>query len=188
MDFSMKMHGFTLPETLIVLIIAALIFSFAVPWSRDLLKSLEAQRVTTELYSLVLKARSEAALQRTAINLCGSSDARSCDGKWDVGIIMFRDNNHNNLIDSAEDLISYAPLNITPSRISWRGFGGSQVTFEQTGASYASNGTFTYCREEKDPRYSRQIILNRGGRARTSRDDDKDGKHEGSNGLPIVCP
>ena len=56
------------------------------------------------------------------------------------------------------------------------------------GITSASNGTFTYCELDKNPLYSRQVIVSRGGHARLSQDKNGDGFHDNSQGNTIVCP
>lgn len=101
--------------------------------------------------------------------------------------VVFEDANRNGIIDNNDQIIRYTPLN-TKTTLQWKGFGGQRLVFESTGLTSASNGTFTYCEFNKDPLYSRQVIVSRGGRARLSPDKNNDGIYEDINGNIITCP
>ena len=180
-------RGFSLIETLVVVAILVIILLFAHNNMSHWRKIQNANRVVSEIIHLVHFSRNYALNQRKAVTLCGSSDAKKCDHYWAIGMLLFADANKNSVIDGSESIIKVIPLNIN-NTLHWNGFGGKRIIFESTGITYASNGSFTYCEADKNPLYSRQVIISRGGRARLSQDKNKDGIHEDTKGNTINCP
>jgi type IV fimbrial biogenesis protein FimT len=184
----MKSHGWTVLELSLVIVISTCLIVYAVPAFRNLMKSLEAARITAELLQLCNESRSQALGSHRTITLCGSSDARHCDHQWAHGVLRFVDIDRNGSRDDQEDILGYASLDIAPSKLAWRGFQGKVLTYESFGTSYAGNGTFTYCTEGMEQKFRRQVVVSRSGRARKSQDYNGDGIHETASGGQITCP
>lgn len=180
-------RGYTLIETLTIISIFCIILLFVNSNLSTWRKSQNANRVTTELIDLVHFSRTYAISGQRPLTLCGSSNGTICDSLWAMGALLFEDGNRNGIIDNADHVIKYLPFKLNTNLI-WKGFSGQRMVFESTGITFASNGTFTYCEFDKDPLYSRQVIVSRGGRARPSQDKNNDGFHEDSNGNIITCP
>lgn len=180
-------RGYTLIETLVVMTILSIIILFAHNNITAWLKSQSAFRITRELIHLVHYSRAYAIHNRRALTLCGSSDGHTCNNMWAIGALLFEDGNRNGIIDNSDNIIKNIPLNFKGHLI-WKGFSGQRMIFENIGITSASNGSFTYCEQDKDPLYSRQVIVSRGGRARLSPDKNGDGFHEDVNGNIIKCP
>ena len=181
-------QGMTVMELMGVVAICALLLVIVAPYLRHLYYSVEARRITGEIYALCQHARADAAVSRTPRIICGSADSRRCDGQWSRGVLAFADLNHNNLPDPAEVDRRYLPLELRASSLSWRGFSGDLLRVEAFGIPFASNGTFTYCPGNRDDHLNRQVIVSRGGRVRLSQDNNGDGYHESTSGGPIQCP
>ncbi|MBK6757086.1 MAG: GspH/FimT family pseudopilin [Moraxellaceae bacterium] len=181
-------RGYTLIETLTVITILCIILLFAQSNMSAWRKTQQAELTYKELKHIVLNARSRAINSRRSLTLCGSSDSKICDNNWTIGVLLFEDGNRNAIIDEADYIISYKPLALKNATLKWQGFSGSKIIFERMGITSASNGTFTYCELDKNPLYSRQVIVSRGGRARLSQDKNGDGFHDNSQGNTIVCP
>ncbi len=181
-------HGFTLIELLSVTVILAILASIATPYCYTLHKRLEARIVTATLQELIHASRNYALNSHKALTICGSSDRVNCNGNWTVGALLMEDANRNGLLDGSDQILKFEGFDLSQAKLTWRGFSGNRVIIESFGTTLASNGSFTYCRLDADPLYRRQVIVNRAGRARPSRDANGDGIHENSQGSPIVCP
>lgn len=180
-------RGFSLLELLTAMTVFGIILAFTSINMHHWLKRYQAYLTSTELHLLVLHARTYAVTHHRPLTLCGSSNGKLCDKKWDKGALLFEDANRNGMIDNIDIVIQYKEFNLKNAKLSWQGFGGSRLVFESMGITYASNGTFTYCEQDNNPLYSRQVIVNRGGRPRKSIDKNGDGLHEDSTGQPIQC-
>lgn len=181
-------RGFTLTEVLVTAVISAVTISVAIPSYSALIKTLEARNVAYSLQELVHFGRNYALRSHSALTICGSTDTFHCDGNWSRGALVMEDGNRNGVMDGNDRILQFVTFNLKQATLTWNGFSGSRVVIESFGTTFASNGTFTYCRQDSDPLYRRQVVINRGGRARLSRDINGDGIHENSQGVPIVCP
>lgn len=181
-------HGFTLIECLTTIAVLAVICSIAVSSYSALLKTIEARNTIFTLQQLIHASRNDALNSHKALTICGSSDSLHCDGHWTVGVLIIEDANRNGIAEGNDRILRFIGFHLTQATLTWRGFGGNRITVESFGTAFASNGTFTYCRNDTDPLYRRQVIISRGGRARLSRDTNGDGIHENSQGNPISCP
>ena len=185
----MKDQGMTLFEMLVVIILTGVLLAFAVPRFKDMFARMQAWRVTSEIAQMANQARLAAVERGYPVGLCGSADAERCDGRWVDGLLLFVDSNRNRDKDIGEEILHFSPLNASPAVLAWQGFGGNDaVLVEAMGTPYAGNGSFTYCSADAEPAYRRQVIINRGGRVRLSRDDNGDGVHESTSGGVINCP
>lgn len=182
------LRGFTLIELLVSVTIACILILFAHHNFSHWRKNQQAYRTSLELQHMVHFARAYAISNRRPLTFCGSLDKQSCANDWSDGALLFEDANRNGLVDNADRVIKYVPLSLKNAQLTWKGFTNQRLIFESMGITSASNGTFTYCELDKDPRYSRQAIVSRGGRARLSKDKNGDGFHEDSNGNLINCP
>jgi len=154
----------------------------------DLFKRYQAYTLSNELYLLIAHARSYALTNHRSLTLCGSSNGEFCNNDWTSGALLFEDPDRDGVLDNYDAVIQFHQFNLKKANLTWKGFNDSKIIFESMGITYASNGTFTYCQLDKNPQYSRQVIINRGARARKSFDANGDGIHENSSGQPINCP
>lgn len=180
-------RGYTLIELLSVILITAILASLAVPLFNTLQKRIEALIVITRLENLINNSRNNALIHHRSLTICGSHGIM-CDNNWSKGILLLQDSNRNGIVDGTDQILNYVPLNIKRGTLTWRGFGGSRIVIESLGTTFSSNGSFTYCSLDNDPLYTRQVVINRGGRVRTSRDTNHDGIHEDGSGHNLICP
>ncbi len=180
--------GFTLIEQLTIVILVVIISQIAMTQYDLFLKKIEAITVNAEIKNLMVSGRNLALQSHCALTICGSSTGSSCDNNWNSGALLVQDHNRNGLIDGSDRILQFLPLNIRSADLTWHGFSGNRITIEAFGTTYASNGTFNYCSKDHNPQLHRQIVINRGGRVRSSIDTNHDGIHEDSQGIPIVCP
>lgn len=86
-----KRHsGFTLLELMVTLAIAAIIVSFGVPGFKSFIQNSRATTHTNDLVTALNLARSEATRRGTAVTVCSSTDAASCNGSgdWSTGWVV----------------------------------------------------------------------------------------------------
>lgn len=179
--------GFTLTELLTVLMITSILIATGAPALSASLDKARANDVTQNALHAIQHARTLAIHHQSGIiTLCGSADGRACSNDWSQGWILFADGNNNHRRDTDEQL--YQQDDHSPEgQLRWRGSAGRPY-LRFTALGYAMEfGSLTYCTPNRDPHYARQITINRPGRARLSRDRDRDGIHEDSYDKPLNC-
>lgn len=181
-------RGFTLVESLIVIALLSILAVMASGMMRALSLRMEARSVMTHLSRSIAEARHTAIARQIPVGLCGSRNTLNCDSMWQDGVLMFADPANLGEPETTNNILSFNRITTQGARVTWRGFGNGQgLRFDAFGRASASNGSFTYCPASKDASYARQIVINRGGRARFSRDRNNDGVHEDSSGNPLKC-
>jgi type IV fimbrial biogenesis protein FimT len=161
LERTLRAHGHTLPELLVMFGIVAIIAGAAAPaFSNLLLDSRMNAAVTTAMHAVNL-ARQFSATRGEAIQLCGSENERGCSGRvdWSTGLL---------LADSGENLRRSLPLaagNGSPQIRSNRAI----VNFEGD-SGFASPATLTVC-DRRGSRAARAVIISRSGRPRISARD-----------------
>lgn len=182
-----NMKGFSLTELLVTTLILSILALWAANLSSQLQKTIELYTTLNRVKQLIDVNKHRALNKHQALTICGSR-GESCDQNWSVGILLFQDNNRNGVIEQNDAVIEYVPLHLKTANLSWRGFNTTRLVIEPLGITFASNGSFNYCPKDNDRSYIRQIVINRGGRVRFSRDSNADGIHENGNGEPLTCP
>jgi type IV fimbrial biogenesis protein FimT len=171
----MKQTGVTLLELILVLAIAAILLTFAVPGFSALARSGAISGAANEWLASLHLARSEAIKRSGRVVLCISADGDACaaTGGWHQGWIVFHDRDANGARDADEPLVlkreALAPgLRLTGNThvaryIAYTPSGGCKLV---SGAIQA--GTLTLCHQD-DPPASRQVVINFTGRPRTAK-------------------
>lgn len=181
-------RGFTLVESLVVLAISSILTFVAVGFWNNLQLRMESRTVITLLANSLADARNTAISRQIPVAMCGSRNASNCDNLWQEGVLVFLDVDGSGKPSANSDILGFYRIQTRNGRIDWRGFGaGSSLRFDSFGRASASNGSFTYCPGNNQRSYARQVVINRGGRVRYSRDRDGDGIHEDASGNPLKC-
>jgi type IV fimbrial biogenesis protein FimT len=182
-----RQYGFTLPELLIAVTVAAILASLAVPSFSTLLHDQRLSNETSQLMSMLNFARGEASRRRRTVSVCPSSNGTSCSGtQWENGYIVFvnKDNDSPAVVDVGEDVVRIVGRgadNITMRADSF----SSSLSYESTAFSTAS-GTFTVC-DARGATSARSILINALGRPRRGSDTNNDGIEEDRNGTALSC-
>ena len=162
-----RQRGFSLPELVFTVAIAAGLLGFGIPTFRDLGRDSARTREVNQLVHAVHLARSEAIKRNGVVSLCPSTDGDRCAAagtSWDSGWIVFvnLDRDSPAVREDGESLLrAYArwdagSIQANRATLSFRPFGQSGVT-----------ATFTFC----DPRgaaAARAVIISQTGRPRVS--------------------
>lgn len=181
--------GFTLMETLFVLLIISILTLMAGNAWHALQQRMEARAAVALIASSLYAARNAAISRHYPVSVCGSRDGVSCDGNWQSGIMTFLDIAATGKPSNEQQILGFHRMPSPDATIIWRAFGMKELLrYDNMGRTSASNGTFTYCPGNRDAALARQIVLNRGGRVRYSVDRNGDGIHEDSSGKALRCP
>ncbi|CAM2940116.1 Tfp pilus assembly protein FimT-like protein [Ectopseudomonas mendocina] len=146
--------AFSLYDLLIVLALASVGISVAVPSLAALQQKSERDTLRNHLHVSLNHARLQAILNNTSVELCGSIDGATCSQDWSQGWRMHVMNTPEHVV-----LIQQHRGSAT---LKWAGF-DSRIRFHSNGTSPSSNGRFFQC---KGNDIAWQLILNRQGRVR----------------------
>lgn len=145
--FRHSQQGINLIELLIVICILALSLSVGVPGYQDLRTSQDRSAALIELVSAARLARSEAAMRRTLVRVCASTDGTSCSGAndWSRGWLVFEDLDDDKTVDDDAEMV-FKTVRFENRRFTISGGDaiGSGITFDAFGFPQPSSGVFTY--------------------------------------------
>ncbi|MBE7929126.1 GspH/FimT family pseudopilin [Pseudomonas saudiphocaensis] len=145
-------QGFTLVELMITLAVLAIFANIAVPAFDGLITRNRQQALMEQVAAVLNNARAEAILQRRTIEVCGSSDGKTCSASWANGWLV-------RVPDGRVMQLTQLPSH---DALRWSGFQQS-IRFHNNGSSPISNGRFYQCHKQK---VAWQLVLNRQGRLR----------------------
>ncbi|MFJ3263602.1 GspH/FimT family pseudopilin [Pseudomonas sp. NPDC086581] len=156
--------GFTLIELMVVVAIAAILATIAIPSFRTLMLNNQITSQTNMVIGLLQSARSEAITQRSIVRVCGSSDAGlnqvnySCNSNsWEAGAIVFRSPDATTTSVAQAAVIRVLPPN--SSGLTLRSSGS--LTFNPNG-TLTTAATLRVC-DSRGTASSRAITLNIAG-------------------------
>lgn len=166
-------RGFSLVESLVVLVVTSLLLTLAAPSLAALQRRTRVASSAEELLAAVVLARSEAIKRNAHVALCKSGDGVSCarSGGWHQGWVVFEDANGNGALDAGEPVVARRePLapgllatgnNTVSAYVSYTPQGVAKLV----GGGFQA-GTITVCSPMDAAGQARQVIINAGGRPR----------------------
>ena len=164
------MGGFTLVELMIVLVIAAVLLAIAAPGFRTLLERNRLQSASSNLFTSLMLARSEALKRNQPVWVC--KGATSCstgdEGVWEGGWIVHMDPNYpsnfdpNNIIATRQALKSGDTLRVYD--LSAAG-DSNRISFRPDGSA-SGETRFVLCNSDADTSTAREVRIGVTGRPR----------------------
>lgn len=157
--------GFTLLELLVVLAVATILATFAIPNFISMIRHDQAVAKVNELHAALNYARDTAIIRNSYVAMCKSADGKRCNHRldnWNSGWLIFvnLDRDRDVQVDPGEPILSvHEPTNSKTPIISNR----DSFTFRPMSLR-SVNGTFLYCSE--DNKYNFALIINVVGRVR----------------------
>ena len=102
-----KSRGVTIVEILTTLTIVAILAVIAVPSFNGTIQRARTQSEANSLVNDIQFARSEAMKRGMPVSLCASKDGATCTNAnaWDVGWIVFNDDNGSGSLDASTDTV-----------------------------------------------------------------------------------
>jgi len=102
-----KLCGFTLIEMMVVIVIAAILITVAIPSYQTTIRQNRITTQAAELMDTFSTARIEAVGRSSAVTVCSSANHTSCVGAggndWSVGWIIFQDLDANGVFNDDAD-------------------------------------------------------------------------------------
>ncbi|WP_373921689.1 GspH/FimT family pseudopilin [Undibacterium cyanobacteriorum] len=176
-------QGFTLAESLMVLLILSILLALAIPAYGSFVIKTRITTATSELHGTILYARSEAIKRGGAVIICRSSSTRSenpqCDKGpdalglgWGSGWIVFHDKDRNRRLNAGDEILmmraSFFSSNKDGAILTRPTH--NQLDFNATGQTFGNYMSFIIKRplSDEDTKHDKYICLASGGRARVS--------------------
>lgn len=176
--------GFTLIELIVVIALAAIIMTLAVPSYQNLIANNRITAHTNELVTAINMARSEAVKRNVRVVLCRSANptasSPTCGGSentWTTGWLLFAAGDTNDTYDPATDtLIRIGEAARTGIQIRTNATSNNNLEINSNGTTDESGGTaaFAVCDDRDrdndfDEQWGRQIQVSPSGHVRLIR-------------------
>lgn len=139
----------------------------AVPLFYEMIAKNRADAAVNQLLSILNFSRNSSFINNTTIIWCPSQDHQHCSKNWSGEQIIFRDQEGNYEITEPHQLLRVIPALTDGSQLSWQGFQSKNyIKISPENFSMTMDGRFIYFPANRDPRYRRELIINRMGRGR----------------------
>lgn len=185
--------GFTLIELMVVIIIAAILLTIAVPSFDSLIKRNNVDSLQSKLSSALSTARTEAASRNKIVTICSSKNETNCTGSpapvWSDGWVIFEDQNGNGSVDAPGDILIDVYRN--NGRYTIASASGQNISFNAQGfMASGSDRLLIICDPDKDAVYARGLFVNKSGLVMKTKDTDSNGKHNNptNTATDLACP
>jgi type IV fimbrial biogenesis protein FimT len=164
-------RGFTLPELMIVVSIAAIILTAASVGFDSAVSNGRRATGINQLVSMMHAARSEAITRNLQVTMCPSDDGATCSGggDWQSGWIYFTDADQSRAPDGDDQVLGGTPelVNLSIESAEFADFIAFRPNGRITSGGGADAGQFTVC-DHRGATYARVVILNSSGEPRLS--------------------
>lgn len=163
-----SIHGFTLVDMLVAVLIASVVLGIGVPTFGDLMQRTAQATAYHRLTAAIMQARSTAITRRTRVALCPSADGTTCSNgqDWSTGWILYQDPDNAGQPAQADDVIGV--FDRLPGGLAARSsMGRPRVRYLPDGRSPGSNLSIELC--NADGMRIGRVIVNNAGRVRSEK-------------------
>lgn len=188
MHLTRQCAGLSLIECLATLAVVTLLVGVGVPRVAHFIRNAESISAANRIVRAVNATRHAAATYGQTATLCPFEDGVDCGGPWAGPLVYFVDTNRDGRLGRRDVVVQVIRPLSSGGTVKWRSFRNRQfLQFTREGHTNYQNGNFVYCDASRDPRYSRQIVVNVQGRARVMNGRDKSGHRVDRKGKPLRC-
>ncbi len=154
-------NGFTLFEMMLVLTIVAILVGAIAPSFYQLSARAQLDAYTNRIAHLIRYARGEAISSHAVVTICGSRNLSSCDGDWQGGILVVKQQPKFHILRELGALPGHL-------RLVWKSsFGKNQaLQIAPNGFTNGQQGRFVLSMQQGVKQQKRSIIVLRTGRIR----------------------
>jgi type IV fimbrial biogenesis protein FimT len=103
--------GFTMMEMVILMAVVAILAALALPNASSYIDDNRLNAAAADMVVTMQAARSEAVGRNAAVTICAATDngsaCRPAGHRWELGWLMFVDNDADRAVDSGEEVIQY---------------------------------------------------------------------------------
>jgi type IV fimbrial biogenesis protein FimT len=161
-------EGFTLIETLVVLMVMGVILALGTPSFLNLIEKMSTESETKALVEALRTARLVAIEERQGVVVCPSANGLSCGASssdWASGFLAFRDNNNDKSLDAGEEVLfthnfRQSVLVKIPNDINRKFY------YNENGWTPGSASSVLICAKENQNKNGFRVVVNRAGRIR----------------------
>ncbi|WP_106475591.1 GspH/FimT family protein [Phytohalomonas tamaricis] len=132
--------GIGLLESLVTLLLIALLASWSLPHYQQWLNETAARGARNDMRTLIAYARQTSVAMHRSLILCGSTNGSDCDGQWQHYTIV-RTSQENNQANSTEEVLARLEPD---TRITIKGPGADRLFHPQPTKNMV-NATFRFC-------------------------------------------
>lgn len=172
----MKHAGATLMELMVVLAIAAILTTVAIPGFASLARSTRLSGATNDILASLHLARSEAIKRNARTVVCVSADGLACaaGGGWHQGWLIFHDVNNNAALDAGEAVIQTRQALHDSIRLTGNSTVANYISYSPSGGTKSMSGAFqastlTVCNVADASGAARRVVISSTGRPRVGK-------------------
>ena len=171
-------------ELMIALAIGAILITVVAPNVNHIVQQNQIVAQTNQSSSLLQFARANAVNEQFATTLCPTADFQTCTNNWQQALMVFSDENNDNVRNDNEPLLASTERASATTLIS----GPAQpFRFNPDGSSNIA-ASLVMCHQNGDETKARGLYIALNGRVKTSQDSNNDGVYEDLDGNAIECP
>lgn len=161
-------EGFTLIETMVVLMVMGIILGLGMPSFLNLIEKMSTESEAKVLIEGLRTARLVAIEERQNVIACPSDDGSTCGSDWDKGFLVFRNSDNadgNTTLDADEEILFTHQFK--DSVIVKTGSGQNQrFLYDENGWSTGSAESLLICAKAGTNKNGFRVVINRAGRIR----------------------
>jgi len=167
----MRVNGFTLTELMVVMAIAVILMTVAVPGMESLYGSLRQDSAVTRLVRELNLARGHAINYGAPVSLCHLDSDSNCQPVLTEGIDIFVDSDDDGVFDSGERILSSTTAFASRETVRIGTSSGTKkrIRFRPDGLATGYNNSIYYCDNSGD--YYGRVVIAYSGRIRDDSDD-----------------